>query len=190
MQDFTRESSTNQNSIPAHDWVATFPTVRKEYIISSLRAAEARITELESSILARLRKTESYKDGWFTREVIKAFEIDDLINLKREMRRLKRYLPSRPEPGRINEARINQAKEFSIVQIAEPFLQLKKSGKAYRSLCPFHNEKTPSLFLYPDSNTFHCFGCGKHSDVIGLTQQLHGMGFVDAVKYLTPSYES
>ena len=55
------------------------------------------------------------------------------------------------------------------------------------TLCPFHDERTPSAKIYPDN--LHCFGCGAHVDVIGFTQKMFGLvGAIDAVKKLNDDY--
>jgi hypothetical protein len=58
-------------------------------------------------------------------------------------------------------------------------LKINRSGMA---LCPFHHEKTPSAKIYPDS--FHCFGCGEHGDVIGFTEKMFGLSPIEAAKKL------
>ncbi|MBN2006270.1 MAG: DNA primase, partial [Anaerolineae bacterium] len=44
-------------------------------------------------------------------------------------------------------------------------IQLQKSGRYFKGLCPFHTEKTPSFFVFPDNQRWHCFGCGKGGDL-------------------------
>lgn len=61
-------------------------------------------------------------------------------------------------------------------------VQLKKSGRNWTGCCPFHNEKTPSFYVYDDG--YHCFGCGAHGDAIGFVMQTQGLGFPDAVAAL------
>lgn len=63
---------------------------------------------------------------------------------------------------------------------------VKKSGvNTLVSLCPFHEERTPSFTIYVTSNTYHCFGCEAHGDVIDFYQNLYGVSFVEAVKNLS-----
>src|ERR1700709_965847 len=57
-----------------------------------------------------------------------------------------------------------------------------RSGRDWRGCCPFHNEKTPSFYVYQDH--YHCFGCGAHGDAIGFVMQSQGAGFVQAVEVL------
>jgi DNA primase len=107
--------------------------------------------------------------------------------LKREYQRLRRYLPQPQRKGRVDQDRIDRAKEYSILQLAEEgMMNTKKCGRAYRSLCPYHDEKTASFYLYPENNTFHCFGCEAHGDVISLSRRLFSFDFIESVKRLTP----
>jgi DNA primase len=63
-------------------------------------------------------------------------------------------------------------------------VQLRKRGREYVGLCPFHNEKTPSFTVNEDKGFFHCFGCGAHGDVIGFAMQTDGLDFPEAVERL------
>jgi DNA primase len=61
-------------------------------------------------------------------------------------------------------------------------VKLTRSARDWRGCCPFHNEKTPSFYVYQDH--YHCFGCGAHGDAIGFVMQSQGAGFVQAVEVL------
>jgi DNA primase len=61
-------------------------------------------------------------------------------------------------------------------------VRLQKSGRNWRGCCPFHNEKTPSFYIYEDG--FHCFGCGAHGDAISFVMQTQNLPFLDAVAAL------
>src|SRR6266542_22299 len=63
-------------------------------------------------------------------------------------------------------------------------VQLRKAGRHLKGLCPFHNEKTPSFYVYPDQGTFHCFGCGKGGDVFTWVQETEKLDFGEALKLL------
>ena len=63
-------------------------------------------------------------------------------------------------------------------------MPLKKAGREYKACCPFHNEKTPSFWVSPDKQFYHCFGCGAHGTVIGFLMQYEQLAFLDAVEDL------
>lgn len=64
------------------------------------------------------------------------------------------------------------------------YIQLKKRGRNYLCSCPFHSEKTPSCTVFPDTQTFYCFGCGAGGDVITFTMKIENLEFVEALKVL------
>lgn len=63
-------------------------------------------------------------------------------------------------------------------------VQLKKAGKDYSGLCPFHTENTPSFTVSQQKQFYHCFGCGKNGSAIGFMMEYEGLDFIDAVKDL------
>jgi len=62
-------------------------------------------------------------------------------------------------------------------------VKLARSGRNFTARCPFHNERTPSFYIYPDGH-YHCFGCGAHGNAITFTMQIQGVSFPDAVRLL------
>jgi DNA primase len=70
----------------------------------------------------------------------------------------------------------------NIVEVVGNYVELKKSGTQYKGLCPFHDEKTPSFFVYENEQNFHCYGCGKHGDVISFVQDYENIDFKEAVE--------
>lgn len=71
-----------------------------------------------------------------------------------------------------------------IVDVVSEYVQLKRAGRNYTGLCPFHREKTPSFVVSPDKQIYHCFGCGKGGNVIGFVMDIENMEFVDCLQYL------
>ena len=63
-------------------------------------------------------------------------------------------------------------------------IELKKNGKGWFGLCPFHDDKTPSLSVTPSKNEWHCFGCGAGGDVIRFVEMFDRVDFKEAVKRL------
>ncbi|MBI4091440.1 DNA primase, partial [candidate division WWE3 bacterium] len=73
---------------------------------------------------------------------------------------------------------------LSIVEFVSSYVSLTKSGKNYKGLCPFHQEKTPSFMVSPELQIFKCFACGKAGDVFTFLMEIEGLDFVAAVKRL------
>src|SRR5260370_33707681 len=61
-------------------------------------------------------------------------------------------------------------------------VKLARPGLHWKGCCPFHNEKSPSFYVYEDG--YHCFGCGAHGDAMGFVMQSQGLGFMEAVSLL------
>ena len=72
----------------------------------------------------------------------------------------------------------------SVEDVIGSYVSLKRAGSNVKGLCPFHSEKTPSFTVYPDSQSFYCFGCGAGGDVITFTMKYHNLDYVGAVEYL------
>ena len=71
-----------------------------------------------------------------------------------------------------------------IVDVVGNYVQLKRKGRLYGGLCPFHSEKTPSFYVYPDTQSFYCFGCGVGGDVIHFVRRINSIDYTEAVKML------
>lgn len=71
-----------------------------------------------------------------------------------------------------------------IIQVIGQHVQLRKAGRNWKGLCPFHGEKTPSFNVSPDKGFYHCFGCQKHGDVFTFIMELEGKSFVEAAEQL------
>ncbi len=71
-----------------------------------------------------------------------------------------------------------------IVEVVGGRVQLKKSGREFSACCPFHGEKTPSFYVSPQKQFYHCFGCGAHGNALGFLMEYEHMEFVEAVEDL------
>ena len=71
-----------------------------------------------------------------------------------------------------------------IVELVGSYVQLKRKGRLYGGLCPFHSEKTPSFYVYPDTQSFYCFGCGAGGDAIAFARKINSIDYPEAVKLL------
>ncbi|MBN1433865.1 DNA primase [Candidatus Fermentibacterales bacterium] len=87
--------------------------------------------------------------------------------------------------GRIDSSAIDSVKNATdIVGLIGRYVQLKKSGRSFRGLCPFHSEKTPSFYVSPEKQAYHCFGCGAGGDAITFLMDYLNLSFMDALEEL------
>lgn len=77
---------------------------------------------------------------------------------------------------------------LDLKEVVEPYVQLKRAGGAYKALCPFHNEKSPSFVIQSGDTHYHCFGCGAHGDAISFLVQHLKVTFVEAVEILAERF--
>ena len=73
---------------------------------------------------------------------------------------------------------------IDVVELVGRSVALKRAGRSYKGLCPFHHEKTPSFHVNPDRGTFYCFGCHEGGDIFHFVQKTEGLGFLEAVRSL------
>ncbi len=71
-----------------------------------------------------------------------------------------------------------------VVDIVGEYVQLKKQGRNFFGLCPFHSESTPSFSVNQEKQIFHCFGCGKGGNVITFMMEIEGFSFRQAIEFL------
>ncbi|MBR2525026.1 DNA primase [bacterium] len=86
------------------------------------------------------------------------------------------------------EAVLRIKNQIDIVEIISEEVVLKKKGKTYWGLCPFHGEKTPSFSVTAERGIFKCFGCGVGGDAITFLMKLHNWDYVQTIKYLSERY--
>ncbi|MYL63039.1 DNA primase [Bacillus hwajinpoensis] len=87
--------------------------------------------------------------------------------------------------GRIPEEKIEAIRRSTdIVDVISDYVQLKKQGRNFFGLCPFHGESTPSFSVAPDKQIYHCFGCGAGGNAFSFLMEIEGYNFVEAVQSL------
>ena len=85
----------------------------------------------------------------------------------------------------ISDEKLQELRDrVDVVAVVQRRVSLKKSGRDWKGLCPFHGEKTPSFYVVPDKHIFHCFGCGATGDAIKFVMQLDGKSFREAAEEL------
>lgn len=90
---------------------------------------------------------------------------------------------------RIPESKLAEiAAAADIVQVISQYVDLKKAGKDYRGLCPFHGDKDPSFYVSPLKGIFHCFGCAVGGSVFNFVMKIENVSFVEAVRVIAQQY--
>ena len=78
--------------------------------------------------------------------------------------------------------------QANILQVVQEYVSLRKVGRTYKGLCPFHSEKSPSFHVDPEKGFFHCFGCNVGGDVYKFLELHEKLGFQDAVRMLAQKF--
>lgn len=87
--------------------------------------------------------------------------------------------------ARYNDEIIDEVRNSNnILDVVSQYVVLKRSGRSYSGLCPFHREKSPSFYVTPDKQIFHCFGCGEGGDVLGFIMKIENVNFKEAIEIL------
>lgn len=75
-----------------------------------------------------------------------------------------------------------------LVEVVEDYVKLKRSGRSWKGLCPFHDENTPSFHVTPELGIYKCFGCGESGDVFNFVMEMEGIGFVETMRTLADRF--
>lgn len=182
-----------QSSLPKFtdkELLKIFPEAKK-IIPEKIKEWERKRIEILDAIKKKLTlikyKIKGELSQWFWREWVKANEGQELLKIDGHIVRLRRLFgvaQGRGSKDRITEEKIQQALHTPIENIANQHIKLYKIGRALVGLCPFHQEKHPSFYIYPETNSCWCYGCNQGGDVINFVRLLHGCSFREAVKYL------
>src|ERR1700726_3431620 len=89
----------------------------------------------------------------------------------------------------ISEDKLEEVRvRADIVEVIGAQVRLKRAGRNFVGLCPFHNEKTPSFSVNPERGFFHCFGCGAGGTVFNFVMRTEGLSFPEAIESLARRY--
>lgn len=129
------------------------------------------------------KETEEYISLIVKYPIIKEFmKFDPRVIRLKELRKFMNL--TRPNISGKSKLDIQKAKNVPIESIYD-FKISQKNSSRIRCICPFHDERTGSFFIFKDKNKCHCFSCGFHGDSIDFIEKLKAINFVEAVKYLT-----
>ncbi len=146
------------------------------------RQAQTRLIKEKLAVIEQKAKLE---DRWFWRLCVRYVDGPRLVQISGHLTRLERLqavATGTPQPGRLTEAQIAQARRVPVESLVST--PLRKSSKTLIGHCPLHQEKSPSFHVYPDTNSWYCYGCHCGGDSISFVRHLHGLSFIKAVRYL------
>jgi DNA primase len=191
---FRTVTSTGGAGVFRREWAGAFQEIAKVYVCFDQDAAGTAGAKKLGRLIPHARIVE------LPQEVGEGGDVTDFfVRLGRseeDFRRLVEQaqpLPQEPEPAEaprktpINEYRkeIDDLKRgIRIENIASRYLELRPSGRGLITKCPFHNDQRPSFVVYPDSQSFHCFGCRAHGDVIAFLMQIEHLTLREALELL------
>lgn len=185
----------DQQRLTDKELLEVFPEV-KEMIPQKIQEWEKRGDEVTQIIRKKLALIMSWNLDQFSRDFwrnwLKINEGQELLKIEGHIARLKRLLllskGEIPQKG-ITEEAIQQALAVPIENIAyQQGIQLRKSGKNHTALCPFHSERNPSFYIYPETHSFYCFSCQKGGDVITFAMLINDLDFKQAVLWLDNNF--
>lgn len=111
-------------------------------------------------------------------------ELEEVNKKLSRLYRLRNIIDGKPAPkGALPDGAIEAARDFPIQDMVD--MQFKRSGQNFVCLCPLHEERTPSCYVYTKQNFAVCYGCNFKGDSIKLYMQLHGVDFKNAVMALS-----
>jgi len=157
------------------------PALIKEYKIQRKHLVRAIIKEHEYIMTSSDEMFIYFWTAW-----LKLTKVQDLLILDKKIQRLQRFLkPASNETkslGRVSDENIESARNVPIESLLDQ--KFRRSSNNLLGLCPFHDENTPSFYIYVNENRGWCFGCNQGGDVIGIVMRLHDLSFVAAVQFL------
>ncbi|MSU54529.1 MAG: hypothetical protein EXS48_01655 [Candidatus Staskawiczbacteria bacterium] len=185
IRDLEKEYYRSLKKYSIKEWADIFPEaseVLREKIIETTEDIGSALARIENSYHHSLREPEIAPICEATAEII--FE-SELVPLKRRLKRLtyQHYILTGKKQDK-EKIDIESLKErIDLKSIIEEYgIRLRKSGKSWLGLCPFHNEKNPSFSV--SAKYFHCFGCQKSGDVFSFVQEIEGVDFKEALNKL------
>jgi len=120
---------------------------------------------------------------WFWMQALKSYMNNDPDVIEYETLKNYMFLCNMPKRKQSNKKDISLIKSVPILSIFHP-VKPRKFGDKTSCCCPIHNDDTPSFYIYHKTNSFYCFGCGEHGDVIDLYSYIHNTDFKASITEL------
>ncbi len=182
---FERGWRASQKKYSEKELLKIFPEA-KEIAPDKIEEWETKKKHLIKTIKEKLKIIKHTKlddfSRFFWRDYVKIFDGEDLLETEKHITRLSRMLSEKRVQGRISENDIEKALQTPIENLINQ--PLKKCGNKLKVSCPFHRDKTPSFYIYLESNSFFCYSCQRGGNTINLVRSLYGYSFIESVKFI------
>ena len=188
LPEFGKEWFASFPKFPENELLKIFPEAKHviDEKINEWEQESARLFHSMENELASIYKiTTSEVERWIRREILKIDCIKGLDYIKQHILRLKRLqfrAKGKALKGRFADGEIRMARAVPIENLVNQ--HFRKNGKTLIGLCPLHNEKSPSFYIYTNENRCWCYGCNQGGDSIKFIRLLNGYSFKEAVQYL------
>jgi hypothetical protein len=159
----------------------TFDAADLDYMVLHLTIEQLRHEHYHATIQVAVCRQFGDPDEYYWEAYL------DAVKLALEVRRwLDTPLKTKSKPGPArNHLSIAEIKACTdILTVVSQYVQLRKCGTRYIGKCPFHDDRAPSLVVYPDTQTWYCFGCNQGGDVISFAMKINNLDFSEAIKIL------
>jgi len=163
------------------DFLDIFPEVKELVKVKRTELLQEREKILKEEVRPFMERISFLKDEFsriFWREAYITCFTNNLKKINEELKKLSLYQKFFTSDNSWEE-KFLQAKERRILDLY-PFKRLRRIGNRYLALCPFHEEKTGSFWVFPE-NRFHCFGCGADGDAIDFVSKINNISIKEAV---------
>jgi hypothetical protein len=185
---FVEQRVASFPKFPENELLEIFPDAK--YILSSKiddwEQELSKLFDLIKNELTSIHKiTLDKTEREIRRDILKITYGKRLEQIEWQISRLKRLrfrAEGKVAKGQITDDQIQLARSVPIENLVNQ--RFRKSGKTLVGLCPLHNEKSPSFYIYTDENRCWCFGCNQGGDAISFIRLLNGYSFKQAVQYL------
>lgn len=169
----------SQNGLSAYEIATSFKDECHEYVPKLLKYYRAKALEYYETLnrINDCKYPDKMKD--IMRLIAKGLHPQREIKLYEKYEKVMKYLENIDS----KDYNVTKAKEKKIQDLFD-FSKKIENTKTIKCCCPFHKDKTPSFFIYKDSNSFYCFSCGEGGDVIHFYMNINKTTFVKAVKGL------
>ncbi|MEI7653518.1 MAG: CHC2 zinc finger domain-containing protein [bacterium] len=159
-----------------------------DIIDSKIRELDEIISKVKDIIEDLIRKISKLTEDEqiLCNAILKNTHVKDLVCLGNQRSRFMRY-KHRLSPHRNVRSGyldVESAVSHSLLSVVEHDTRLRRSGKNFVGRCPLHDDRSPSFYTYPESNSFYCFGCKQGGNTINYVMQKEGLDFKSAVQFI------